>query len=132
LTEAAIATPTASATATPPAPSIDISLPKPSLFWTRLFTWVFSAGLLAALFVAITHGQPAFAWPIAALLGLLAMFYVGGARAVDIVSIVQSSGIIRAAQSATGAVQAAADAATNIVHQVLPVPTTGGRSDLAS
>lgn len=113
-------------------PPVHAQLPAPNLFWTRLFTWVFAGGLLAALFAAIQHGQPAFAWPIAALIGLLAMFYVGGARAVDIVSIVQSSGIIRAAQAAATTVATAADAATNLVHQVLPAPTTGGRNDLAS
>lgn len=139
------AAPTASASATPPAPSVDVSLPKPSYFWTRLYTWVVSAALLGLMYLAITRGQPAFAVTLGALLGLFAFLYIGGGRAVDIVQIVQSSGIIRAAQSASTAVTAAADAAGQVIARIAPQTppivaggppagpiVTGGRNDLAS
>lgn len=123
---------TASVAASPPAPSADVRLHQPSFFWTRLYTWAFSVGLLSALFVAITRSQPAFAWPIAALLGLLISAYVLGARAVDIVSIVQSSGLLRAAQATATAVTNVANTVSTVAGAVLPAPTTGGRNDLAS
>lgn len=127
------ATASSTTTATPAAAaSVDVSLPKVSWTWRRWFCWIIGAALVAALFVAIAKGQPAFAWPIAALLGLDMMFYVGGATTTEIVQLVQSSGIIRAAQSASTAVQAAADAATNIANRVggappapAPAPTPG-------
>lgn len=126
---------TASASATPPSGSVDVTLPQASWFWRRWFCWVIAAALMVSLFVAIAHGQPAFAWPIAALLGLDMMFYVGGATATDMVHLIQSSGIIRAAQSASAAVASVADTVSDVAGRVLPAAgpaATGARNDLAS
>lgn len=130
------ATPATASSTTTTAPasaaSVDVSLPKVSWIWRRWFCWILGAALVGALFVAIAKGQPAFAWPIAALLGLDMMFYVGGATTTEIVQLVQSSGIIRAAQATSSAVQAAADAASAIAGRVggappaaTPAPTPG-------
>ena len=110
---------TATATA-PPAAPIDVNLPTPSFFWTRWFCWVSGAVVLYLLYLSIIHNRPEFAWPLAAIFALILFLYVGGARAVDVVQLVQSSGIIRAAQATAGAVTAAANAAGALVGAVRP------------
>lgn len=129
MTEPTTATASASA---PPAPTIDVTLPKVDWKMRRFFCWGVAAVLLGLIGYAIFKGQPAFAWPLVAVLGLDVMFYVGGATSTEIVQLVQSSGIIRAAQATAGAVTAAAEGVTAIAGRVLPAPTTGGRNDLAS
>ncbi len=109
---------TASSSA-PPAAPVDVSMPKPSLFWTRLFSWAVAVATLALWYSAIGKGS-ANVWPYCTTVCFLIFAYVLGARATDVVQLVQSSGIIRAAQATATAVTNAADAATAIVHQVVP------------
>lgn len=109
---------TASASA-PPAAQIDVTLPTVSYFWTRLFSWIFSVAIVAIWTFAIYKGATN-VWPYCAALSLIVAIYVAGARATDIVQIVQSSGIIRAAQATAGAVTAAANAAGALVGAVRP------------
>lgn len=109
---------TASASA-PPAAQIDVTMPTVSYFWTRLFSWIFSVAIVAIWTFAIYKGATN-VWPYCTALSLIVAIYVAGARATDIVQIVQSSGIIRAAQATAGAVTAAADAASQIAGRIAP------------
>lgn len=111
---------TASVTTTPPAPSTDVTLHKPSFFWTRTYTWAYDAVLAYTLVLAVLNHQPAFAWPIVSVMVVSRILYVGGARGVDIVSILSSTGIIRAAQSAATAVTNVANTVGGLAGQLAP------------
>lgn len=128
----------------PPASPVDVSLQTPSFRWTRLFTWAVTAAVLALWWHAIGKGS-ANVWPYCVVICLVTFTYVAGARATDWIQLVQSSGIIRAAQAASTAISTAADGVGALADRVLPHSApivtggpaagpivTGGRHDLAS
>lgn len=121
---------TASASA-PPAATIDVTLPKVDWKMRRIFCWVGGLAVLALWAFAI-YARAGNVWPYCAALMGFVFVYVVGATSTEIVQLVQSSGIIRAAQATSTAITTAAEAAGSLAGRVLPAPTTGGRSDLAS
>ena len=127
-------TATASSSAPPAAPvrAAASTLAAPSWTMRRFYCWLLSAALVASLVTAILLRQPAFAWPIVSVLGLIVLAYVIGCTSTDIVNMLANSGIIRAVQSTTTAIAGVADGVSGLAGRVLAPPTTGGRSDLAS